>query len=275
MSSSRNPAGSEGEAGVQRLNLTLESKVESTDLAESLVVAFAERAGYGRHQCEEIGLAVRESAANAIFHGNRCDVNKKVFLTAETQSQGLVISIRDEGEGFDPASLPDPLAPENIARESGRGFLLVRASMDEVRLRRVAAGGMELTMVKYLKLSFPKEAHRKMSLKIGARKVDGVTVLDLSGRLVLGEESAALRDTLKDVAGKGQKKILLNLADVSYIDSSGLGALVSGYTTFTSNQGQLKLLNLTKKIHDLLQITKLLTVFEVYNDEKTAISSFS
>ena len=114
-----------------------------------------------------------------------------------------------------------------------------------------------------------------MSLKISARKVEGVTVLDLSGRLVLGEESAALRDTLKDLPSKGQKKILLNLADLSYIDSSGLGALVSGYTTLAAQQGQLKLLNLTKKIHDLLQITKLLTVFEVFNDEKTAIKSFS
>jgi anti-anti-sigma factor len=275
MSSRRNPAWSEEEAGAQRLNLTLESKVESTDLAESLVVAFAEGAGYGKRQCEEIGLAVRESAANAIFHGNHCDLNKRVFLTAERQSQGLVISIRDEGEGFDPASVPDPLAPENIARESGRGSLLVRASMDEVRWRRVAAGGMELTMVKYPNFSFSKEAHRKMSLTISPRKVDAVTVLDLSGRLVLGEESGALREKLKELAGQGQKKILLNLANVSYIDSSGLGALVSGYTTLAGQQGQLKLLSLTKKIHDLLQITKLLTVFEVYNDEKTAIRSFS
>lgn len=113
-----------------------------------------------------------------------------------------------------------------------------------------------------------------MSLKTSARKVDGVTVLDLSGRLVLGEESSSFRDTLKNLASQGQKKILLNLADLSYIDSSGLGALVSGYTTLAGQQGQLKLLNLTKKIQDLLQITKLLTVFEVYTDEKTALKSF-
>ncbi len=114
-----------------------------------------------------------------------------------------------------------------------------------------------------------------MNLKIGSRESGGVTILDLSGRIVLGDESNILRDTLKDLAGRGQKKILLNLADVSYIDSSGLGGLVNGYTTVRGQQGQLKLLNLTTKVHDLLQITKLLTVFEVFNDEATAVRSFT
>src|SRR5438105_1073842 len=113
-----------------------------------------------------------------------------------------------------------------------------------------------------------------MNLKTSSRQVDGVTILDLSGRIVLGEESSMLRDELKNLVARGEKKILLNLGDVSYIDSSGLGALVSGYTSVSGQQGQLKLLNLTKKVHDLLQITKLLTVFQVYDDEKTAIASF-
>ena len=113
-----------------------------------------------------------------------------------------------------------------------------------------------------------------MSLKASSREVDGVTVLDLSGRIVLGEGSEVLRTALADLARRGMKKILLNLADVSYVDSSGLGAMVSGYTTITGQQGQLKLLNLTKKIHDLLQITKLLTVFEVFEDESKAVKSF-
>lgn len=113
-----------------------------------------------------------------------------------------------------------------------------------------------------------------MSLKTSSRQVGGVTVVDLSGRIVLGDGSSILRDTLKDLAGRGQKQILLNLADVSYIDSSGLGALVSGYTSLKGQQGQVKLLNLTTKVRDLLQITKLLTVFEVFNDEATAVRSF-
>jgi len=113
-----------------------------------------------------------------------------------------------------------------------------------------------------------------VSLKAGSRQVDGVTIVDLSGRIVLGEATTTLREMLQNLLSQGQKKILLNLAEISYIDSSGLGALVSGYTTLSGQQGQLKLLNLTKKVHDLLQITKLLTVFEVHTDEATAIRSF-
>ena len=113
-----------------------------------------------------------------------------------------------------------------------------------------------------------------MSLKAGSRQVDGVTIVDLSGRIVLGEATTTLREMLQNLLSQGQKKILLNLAEVSYIDSSGLGALVSGYTTLAGQQGHLKLLNLTKKVQDLLQITKLLTVFEVHTDEATAVRSF-
>ena len=114
-----------------------------------------------------------------------------------------------------------------------------------------------------------------MSIKASTRQVDGVTVVDLSGRITLGEGSAVLRDTVRDLLNRGQKKILLNLGDVTYIDSSGIGELVSGFTTVTNQGGQLKLLNLTKKVHDLLQITKLYTVFEVHNEETAAIRSFS
>lgn len=114
-----------------------------------------------------------------------------------------------------------------------------------------------------------------MSLKTSTRQVGTATVIDLSGRIVLGEGSSLLRETVKDLASRGQKKLLLNLADVSYIDSSGLGALVASFTTIKGQDGQIKLLNLTSKVHDLLQITKLLTVFDVFTDEATALKSFS
>ena len=109
-----------------------------------------------------------------------------------------------------------------------------------------------------------------MSMKISTRQVDGVTILDLSGRITLGEGSVQLRDAVRDLLSKGQKHILLNLADVSYIDSSGIGELVSAFTTVRNQGGELKLLNLTKKVHDLLQITKLYTVFDVKDDEASA-----
>ena len=114
-----------------------------------------------------------------------------------------------------------------------------------------------------------------MSMKASTRQVDGITIVDLSGRITLGEGSVVLRDTIKDLLGKGQKKILLNLGDVSYIDSSGIGELVSGFTTVTNQGGQVKLLNLTKRVKDLLQITKLYTVFEVSNTEADAVQAMA
>jgi len=114
-----------------------------------------------------------------------------------------------------------------------------------------------------------------VSVKLNIRQVGDVTVIDVAGRITLGEGSSALRDALRDLVTKGQKKILLNLGDVSYIDSSGIGELVSGFTTVTNNGGQLKLLNLTKRVKDLLQITKLYTVFDVHETENTAIRSFA
>ena len=113
-----------------------------------------------------------------------------------------------------------------------------------------------------------------MSMKVSTRQVEGVTIVDLSGPIKLGEGSSVLRDTVKDLLRKGQKKILLNLGDVSYIDSSGLGEMVSAFTTTRNLGGELKLLHLTKKVHDLLQITKLYTVFDVKDDEAAAISAF-
>ena len=114
-----------------------------------------------------------------------------------------------------------------------------------------------------------------MTMKISTRQVDGVTVVDCSGRITLGEGSVTLRETVTQLLSKNQKKILLNLAEVNYIDSSGSGELVSAFTTVRKQGGDLKLLNLTKKVHDLLQITKLYTVFDVQDDEAAAVKSFS
>jgi anti-sigma B factor antagonist len=111
-------------------------------------------------------------------------------------------------------------------------------------------------------------------MKSNNRQVDGITVVDMSGRITLGEGSVVLRDAIRDLISKGQKKILLNLGDVTYIDSSGIGELVSAFTAVRREGGELKLLNLTKKVHDLLQITKLYTVFDIKDDEATAIKAF-
>jgi anti-sigma B factor antagonist len=114
-----------------------------------------------------------------------------------------------------------------------------------------------------------------VSVKLNTRQVGDVSVVDVAGRITLGEGSSALRDALREMVGKNQKKILLNLGEVSYIDSSGIGELVSGFTTVTNSGGNLKLLNLNKRVKDLLQITKLYTVFDVHEDESAAIRSFA
>jgi anti-sigma B factor antagonist len=113
-----------------------------------------------------------------------------------------------------------------------------------------------------------------MSFKATAREIGSATVMDLSGRITLGEGSAKLREMVRDLLNSGHKHIVLNLGDITYIDSSGIGELVSGFTTVKGQGGELKLLNLTKKVHDLLQITKLFTVFDVHSDEQKALSSF-
>jgi len=113
-----------------------------------------------------------------------------------------------------------------------------------------------------------------MSVKLNSRQVGDVTVLDLAGRITLGEGSSTMRDALKEVLAQGHNKILLNLSEVSYIDSSGIGELVSAFTTVTNQGGQLKLNGLNKRVKDLLQITKLYTVFEVFDEESTAMRSY-
>jgi len=114
-----------------------------------------------------------------------------------------------------------------------------------------------------------------VSVKLNTRQIGDVSVVDVAGRITLGEGSSALRDSVREMVSKGQKKILLNLGEVSYIDSSGIGELVSAFTTVTNGGGQLKLLNLTKRVKDLLQITKLYTVFDVHDSEVSAIRSFA
>jgi len=113
-----------------------------------------------------------------------------------------------------------------------------------------------------------------VSMKIATRQLDGITVLDLGGRITLGEGSVQLRDAVRDLLAKGHKKIVLNLGDISYMDSSGMGELVTAYTSVKNQGGELKLINLTKKIEDLMQITKLVTVFDIYDDEAKAIAAF-
>jgi len=113
-----------------------------------------------------------------------------------------------------------------------------------------------------------------MQLKLTKRTVDGILAIECNGRIVFGEESALLRDEVKKAVADGQKRIVLNLSEVNYIDSGGLGTLVALHTTAHNSGGAIKLANLTKRVGDLLQVTKLLTVFEVHNSEYDALEAF-
>lgn len=113
-----------------------------------------------------------------------------------------------------------------------------------------------------------------MPLKITSREVNTVTVLDLEGKLILGEECNALRQQVKQLLAANKKKILLNLGNITFIDSTGVGTLVSAFTSTKAQEGELKLVNLTKKFYETLQVTRLLTVFEVFTNEANALASF-
>lgn len=133
----------------RKLYREFESKLETVDEAERIVTDLAKELGFDEDAIMQLSLAVHESVLNAIVHGNRYDRAKKVTLNVETAADQIIVTVTDEGEGFDPEKVPDPLAPENLLKPSGRGLLLIRASVDEVELRRRQPRGMEVRMVKY------------------------------------------------------------------------------------------------------------------------------
>ena len=128
----------------------LDSTLESVDLAENLVLETGRRIGLDEDELHQVGMAVRESMVNAVVHGNRYNAHKKVHLRVSNGPDRLAVTIIDEGEGFDPENLPDPLAEENLLRQSGRGLLLIRAFVDEFDIRRASPTGTEVRLVKHL-----------------------------------------------------------------------------------------------------------------------------
>jgi serine/threonine-protein kinase RsbW len=132
------------------VDILLDSTLDSVDSAEAEVLKAAEELGFGEEDLHKIGMAVRESMVNAVVHGNRYNARKKVHLQVYKGADRLVILVRDEGQGFDLSALPDPLAEENLLRQSGRGLLLIQAFMDELHVGRAEPNGTEVKMVKYL-----------------------------------------------------------------------------------------------------------------------------
>jgi serine/threonine-protein kinase RsbW len=138
------------EPTAQRIEVTLETLLESVDLAESIVMRVAEASGFEEDDVHKIGMAVREGVINAYNYGNQHERHKKIHLTVELQPENMVVHVIDQGKGFELTEVPDPLAEENLLRTSGRGIFLMRAFMDELRVRQCPGGGAELIMVKKL-----------------------------------------------------------------------------------------------------------------------------
>jgi len=134
----------------QRLEVTLETQLESVDRAESIVMEVAQAAGFGEDDIHKLGMSVREGVINAYNYGNAQDPQKKIHLVVEFESERMVVHILDEGRGFELSEIPDPLAEENLLRTSGRGIFLMRAFMDELAVRRGPSGGAELVLTKKL-----------------------------------------------------------------------------------------------------------------------------
>ncbi len=137
-----------------RVSYTLESTLESVNKAEELSNQLAAQAGFDEDECQKISMAVREAAVNAVLHGNAYDPKKKMTFSYENTGGQLVIRIADQGKGLDVASVPDPLAPENLLKQSGRGIFLMRAFMDEVRFRTLDPGS-EVTLIKKVAAGAP------------------------------------------------------------------------------------------------------------------------
>jgi anti-sigma B factor antagonist len=174
---------------------------------------------------------------------------------------------RDAGA---PQPTPDEKCSEDAAffREvlkEGRSLIVVRTESQEIATS---------ACVILDRLGMGMQGKTPTKMETGTRQIGDVTVLDISGRITLGEGNVMLRDIVRDLADKGNKRIILNLGEVNYIDSSGLGELVKTHTTIRNKGGELKLTNLNKRVHDLLQMTRLSAVFDIQKDEASAIKSY-
>lgn len=243
-----------------------------TVLAE--VVAAGDREPLTR---DRIALAVGEAFANAVEHGNRCDPRRRVTIAIDLDGDLLTVEVGDDGPGFDPASVPDPRSPERLLGRRGRGLLLMTSVTDEVTCTaRLPSGSVVTLRTSHRPQASPIPSQKeKAAIATKTRTSGDVTIIDLSGKITVGDGDVELRDAVTGAMDSGASKLILNLESVTAIDSAGVGELVSSYTMATNRGVKLKLMCLPAKVRDILHITQLITIFEVYDTEAEAIDSFS
>ncbi|MFD8750957.1 ATP-binding protein [Kitasatospora sp. NPDC059577] len=253
---------------MEHVELQLPSVLASIAAAEEFVCRLADELGLDEDGRDRLGLAVHEAVANAVIHGNRFSPDRQVRLAAHHDGARLTVTVGDEGPGFTPAAQPSGAL--NLT-PSGRGLTLIEHCVDgfHVTRRTGPPPGCDVVLVKHLRKETTVPA-----LSVSERQEGDVTLLDLKGRITIGEGDVILREAVAHTLDTGRRRILLDLADVTYVDSSGIGELVSCCTTTAGKGGRLKLLNVSGKLQDLLTITKLLALCEVHDSEQEALASF-
>ncbi len=194
--------GSRTESILERIELTCPSTLPSVERVEEIAQGMALRTGFDEDTACNIGMVVREAAINASKHGNGFAPETIFVASLQRTEDGITVRIADRGVGMDVETLPDPLDPSNLFRASGRGVFLMRAIMDEVHFRPLEPG-TEVTLKKFRNPN-NTEASSQMETKI--RHVEGVTVLDLGGKITLGEESGKLRSAVQEALSAGSKR---------------------------------------------------------------------
>ncbi|MFJ6048967.1 ATP-binding protein [Streptomyces sp. NPDC092307] len=246
-------------------SLELPSEVASVEAAAAWAEVVCAACGLEEDGHYRLGLAVREAVANAVLHGNRREPAKHVRLSWQLREGRLVVTVADEGNGF---SRPEPTDEVNLT-PSGRGLSLIGHFTDDYDIvRRDDPPGTDVV------LAYNMTRKGRRDMKITARHTNGVTVLDLNGKLTIGVGDIALRNAIREALDSGAKGILLNFQHVPVVDSAGIGELVSGYTSVSNRGAKLKLVNLPPKLQDILQLTQLIAVFEVFDAEDEAVASF-
>ncbi|WP_329493880.1 anti-sigma factor antagonist [Kitasatospora herbaricolor] len=223
----------------------------------------------------QVITAVLEAVSNAVRHGRRSGGLGSVLLEAGVADGHVVVTVTDDGPGFDPGACPDPRAPERLLLPGGRGVFLMHHLMDGVDFAFPPAGGTRVTLRKSILATHGSDggpSEGDLPMTVSTRTSGDVTIIDFKGRITIGVGDVALRSAVHEALDGGATKILLNLADVTTIDSSGVGELVGSYTTTNNRGAKLALLNLPPKVRDILHITQLISVFNVYDTEDEALA---
>lgn len=224
-----------------------------------------QEAGLDEKSIFRLHLALEEAVVNGIKHGNRFNPDLKVQVRCRISEKNIEIAVTDQGQGFDAKSLPDPTVTENIPKRSGRGVYLIRQFMDKVEF---LDNGRTVKMTKVLE---PKQnsLSKEGKMKIDTENTGEITICKIEGEINI-DNSHQLRRSFDDLAKQGVKKIIIDFSSLDYIDSSGLATLIEMFQRLKKIDGSLRLCGLNDKVRSVFEITKLNTLFCVYDNTETA-----